>query len=61
MDSSKFGLAALLTIARAEELDAVVVDDGLPRETIAEYEAAGVELIVAELAPTLTPASASQP
>ena len=58
MDSSKFGLAALLSIAKADELDAVVVDEGLPRETISEYEAAGVELILAELTPTLTPTSA---
>jgi DeoR/GlpR family transcriptional regulator of sugar metabolism len=59
MDSSKFGLAALLSIARAEELDAVIVDDGLSRETISEYEAAGVELIVAELAPAHIPAATS--
>jgi DeoR family fructose operon transcriptional repressor len=59
IDSSKFGLAALLPIARAEELDAVVVDDGLAPETISAYEAAGVELVVAELsrAPTPTPVS----
>ena len=29
IDSSKFGLSALLSIARLEELDAVIVDDGL--------------------------------
>ena len=48
IDSSKFGLSALLAIARPEELDALVVDDGLPRETIDSYEAAGVNLIVAD-------------
>jgi len=48
IDSSKFGLSALLAIARAEELDALVVDDGLPRETIDAYRAAGVNLILAD-------------
>jgi DeoR family fructose operon transcriptional repressor len=48
IDSSKFGLSALLSIARPEELDALVVDDGLPRKTVAEYEAAGVKLVLAE-------------
>ena len=47
IDSSKFGLSALLTIARAHELDAVVVDDELPGETLAEYRAAGVNVLVA--------------
>jgi DeoR family fructose operon transcriptional repressor len=47
IDSSKFGLSALLSIARPEELDALVVDDGLPRKTIRAYEAAGVNLILA--------------
>jgi DeoR family fructose operon transcriptional repressor len=47
IDSSKFGLAALLSIARPEELDAVVVDDGLSRELIDAYEAAGVNLVFA--------------
>jgi DeoR/GlpR family transcriptional regulator of sugar metabolism len=48
MDSSKFGLSALLSIARPEELDALVVDDGLPRTTVEAYEAAGVNLVLAE-------------
>jgi DeoR family fructose operon transcriptional repressor len=47
IDSSKFGLSALLSIARPEELDALVVDDALPRKTIRAYEAAGVNLILA--------------
>ena len=47
VDSSKFGLSALLAIARPDELDALVVDDGLPRETIDAYEAAGVNLVLA--------------
>src|SRR5688572_12321075 len=52
IDSSKFGLSALLSIARLDQLDAVIVDDALPRETIDAYEAAGVNLIVAERATT---------
>jgi DeoR/GlpR family transcriptional regulator of sugar metabolism len=48
IDSSKFGLSALLSIARPEELDALVVDDALPRSTIDEYQAAGVNLVLAE-------------
>ena len=48
MDSSKFGLSALLAIARAQELDAIVVDDGLPQATFDEYTAAGVKLLRAE-------------
>jgi DeoR family fructose operon transcriptional repressor len=47
IDSTKFGLSALLTIARLEELEALIVDDGLPPETTRAYEAAGVNLIVA--------------
>jgi DeoR/GlpR family transcriptional regulator of sugar metabolism len=47
IDSTKFGLSALLSIARLDELDAVIVDDGLPRETVEAYEEAGVNLIVA--------------
>ena len=45
IDSSKFGLSALLTIARAEELDALVVDDGLAEETFDDYRRAGVNLV----------------
>jgi DeoR/GlpR family transcriptional regulator of sugar metabolism len=47
IDSSKFGLSALLSIARPEELDAIIVDDGLSRETIEAYETAGVNLVLA--------------
>lgn len=47
IDSTKFGLSALLSIARLEDLDAVIVDDGLAPETAEAYEAAGVNLIVA--------------
>ncbi len=48
IDSSKFGRSSLLPIVRAEELDALVVDDGLPAETVASYRAAGVNVVVAE-------------
>ena len=44
IDSNKFGRASLLTIARAQELDAIVTDDGLDEETAQEYRAAGVQL-----------------
>jgi DeoR/GlpR family transcriptional regulator of sugar metabolism len=47
IDSTKFGLSALLSIARLAELDALIVDDGLPPDTIAAYGDAGVNLIVA--------------
>ena len=47
IDSSKFGLSALVSIALPEELDAVVVDDGLSRELVEAYEAAGVNLVFA--------------
>ena len=48
IDSSKFGLSALLSIARPEELDAVVVDDGLAPDIIDAYHAAGVNLVLAD-------------
>jgi len=44
IDSNKFGRASLLTIARAQELDAIVTDDGLDEQTAQEYRAAGVRL-----------------
>ena len=44
IDSNKFGRASLLTIARAEQLDAIVTDDGLDEQTAQEYRAAGVQL-----------------
>jgi DeoR/GlpR family transcriptional regulator of sugar metabolism len=55
IDSTKFGLSALLPIARLEEFDAVVVDDGLPPETAEAYRAAGVGLIVAPRPATVPP------
>jgi DeoR/GlpR family transcriptional regulator of sugar metabolism len=47
IDSNKFGRASLLTIARAESLDAIVTDEGLDDATQHEYRAAGVALEVA--------------
>jgi DeoR/GlpR family transcriptional regulator of sugar metabolism len=47
IDSSKFGLSALLDIARPEELDAMIVDDGLAPDVAAAYRAAGVNLVFA--------------
>jgi DeoR/GlpR family transcriptional regulator of sugar metabolism len=58
IDSSKFGLSALLTIARPEDLDAVVVDDGLSAATLEAYEAAGVNLVVAGARPAASSATA---
>jgi DeoR/GlpR family transcriptional regulator of sugar metabolism len=48
IDSSKFGLSALLAIARPDELDALIADDKVPAETVAAYEAGGVNLILAD-------------
>jgi DeoR/GlpR family transcriptional regulator of sugar metabolism len=50
IDSSKFGLSALLAITRPEELDALVVDDALDADTLASYRAAGVNVVVTERA-----------
>jgi DeoR/GlpR family transcriptional regulator of sugar metabolism len=58
IDSTKFGLSALLSIARLEELDAVIVDGGLPPETLDAYTAAGVNLVVAPLRTTAAAAIA---
>ena len=44
IDSNKFGRASLLTIARAEDLDAIVTDDGLDPETEKKFRAAGARL-----------------
>ncbi|MDA0168521.1 DeoR/GlpR family DNA-binding transcription regulator [Solirubrobacter taibaiensis] len=47
IDSTKFGRASLLTIAAAQELDAIVTDDGLGTDALAEFRAAGVAIDVA--------------
>ncbi|MDQ3857943.1 MAG: DeoR/GlpR family DNA-binding transcription regulator [Actinomycetota bacterium] len=48
VDSSKFGRTFLLSIARAEELDALVVDDALDLGTLESYTAADVNVVLAE-------------
>jgi DeoR/GlpR family transcriptional regulator of sugar metabolism len=52
LDSSKFGIESLLTAVRMDELDAVIVDDGLPRGERARLREAGVNLVLAEKPPT---------
>ena len=44
IDSTKFGRAALVTIADAQELDLIVTDSGLEPAAAEEYRAAGVRL-----------------
>jgi DeoR/GlpR family transcriptional regulator of sugar metabolism len=44
IDASKFGRASLVTIARAQELDVIVTDDGLEETVADEYRAAAVRL-----------------
>jgi len=51
IDSSKFGRSSLLGIVAAEELDAIVVDDGLPEQTVDIYRSAGVNLVQPSRAP----------
>jgi DeoR/GlpR family transcriptional regulator of sugar metabolism len=47
IDATKFGRSSLLSIARAQELDAIVSDAGLPEAVAEEYRAAGVRLEIA--------------
>jgi DeoR family fructose operon transcriptional repressor len=47
IDASKFGRSSLLSIARAQALDAIVTDAELPAEVAEEYRAAGVRLEIA--------------
>jgi DeoR/GlpR family transcriptional regulator of sugar metabolism len=44
LDSTKVGRASLVSIARADELDVIVTDDGLERDVVEQYRAAGVRL-----------------
>ena len=46
-ERARCGTTVVLRRARAEELDAVVTDDGLDEETAQEYRAAGVQLEMA--------------
>jgi DeoR family fructose operon transcriptional repressor len=54
IDSSKFGRSSLLTMARADELDLLIVDSGLPAATVDEYRRAGLPIEVAGDIPTAT-------
>src|SRR3954468_5394882 len=47
IDANKFGRASLLTIVRAQELDAIVTDESLDEATVQDYRAAGVRLEIA--------------
>ena len=47
IDATKFGRSSLLSIARAQALDAIVTDAELPAEVAEEYRAAGVRLEIA--------------
>ena len=47
LDSSKFKRSSLLTVRSAQSLDLIITDDGLDAVTIAEFRAAGVNLVVA--------------
>jgi DeoR/GlpR family transcriptional regulator of sugar metabolism len=51
VDSTKFGRSGLLTIARPQEVDAIVVDALLPEFEHRAYAAAGVNLVIAPLEP----------
>lgn len=44
LDSSKFGVSALLTAAPMEQIDLLITDSGLSNEEAAIYRAAGFEL-----------------
>jgi DeoR/GlpR family transcriptional regulator of sugar metabolism len=48
IDSTKVGRDSLLTIFTAQEPEEIITDDGVPPERVAEYRAAGVNLVVAE-------------
>jgi DeoR family fructose operon transcriptional repressor len=47
IDASKFGRSSLLSIARAQDLDAIIADAELPSTVADEYRAAGVRLEIA--------------
>jgi DeoR/GlpR family transcriptional regulator of sugar metabolism len=44
IDATKFGRASLVSIARAQDLDVIVTDDGLEEAVAEEYRAAAVRL-----------------
>ena len=47
VDSTKYGRASLVSIARAQDLDAIVTDKNLPRGAAADLRGAGVTLQLA--------------
>jgi DeoR/GlpR family transcriptional regulator of sugar metabolism len=47
VDSTKFGKVSLGCIAKAEDVNIIVTDRSVPRETLAEIRASGIEVIVA--------------
>ena len=47
VDASKYGVQSLLPVARADELEAVIVDDGLPDAQREELRRVGTNLVVA--------------
>ncbi len=55
IDASKFGRSSLLSIVRAQELDAILVDGGLAPDTFDEYVRAGVSLVRADARTTASP------
>jgi DeoR family fructose operon transcriptional repressor len=48
LDSTKFKRSSLLTVHSAQSLDMIITDDGLDPATVAEFRAAGVNLVVAD-------------
>jgi DeoR/GlpR family transcriptional regulator of sugar metabolism len=48
IDATKYGRASLLSIGRAQELDAIVTDAALEPDVARDYEAAGVRLEIAD-------------
>ena len=48
LDSTKFKRSSLLTVRSAQSLDVIITDDGLDSSTVAEFRAAGVNLVVAD-------------
>ena len=51
LDSTKFKRDSLLTVRSPQSLDLIITDDGLDQATVAEFRAAGVNLVVAERGP----------
>jgi DeoR/GlpR family transcriptional regulator of sugar metabolism len=48
VDATKYGRASLLSIVRAQELDAIVTDAALERHVARDYEVAGVRLEITD-------------